>query len=107
MSSALGYEIGRKPLFKPRIERWSAVYSDTSRSGFSTGMGWKKTALTTVKIAVLAPMPRASVTTATMVNPGDLRKPRNAYRMSCPMLVTILLFPSDLKDAPRQILLAL
>jgi hypothetical protein len=38
--------------------------------------------LTTLKMAVVAPMPRASVRTATVVNPGVLRKDRMAYLMS-------------------------
>ena len=41
------------------------------------------TALTKLKIAVLAPMPRASVITTTAANPGFLRSIRAAYRMSC------------------------
>jgi hypothetical protein len=40
------------------------------RSGSSSGSGCNKTALTTLKIALLAPMPRASVNTATNVKPG-------------------------------------
>src|SRR5262245_54102547 len=40
-------------------------------------------ALTTLKTALLTPMPRASVNSATIVNAGALRSPRAAYRMSC------------------------
>ena len=39
-----------------------------SASGY--GRGRSSTALTTVKMAVLAPIPSASVSTATAVNPG-------------------------------------
>jgi hypothetical protein len=35
-----------------------------------SGSGWSRTALTTLKIAVLAPMPSASVSIATSVNAG-------------------------------------
>ena len=45
-------------------------------------------ALTTLKIAVFAPMPRASVTTATAVNPGDLHSMRVARRKSCQQVST-------------------
>jgi hypothetical protein len=46
------------------------------------GNGRNNTALTTEKIAVLAPMPSASVITATAVNPGCLSKLRAPKRMS-------------------------
>jgi hypothetical protein len=44
--------------------------SDIIRSGWSYGSGRKSTALTTVKIAVVAPIPNASVATAIEVKPG-------------------------------------
>src|SRR5437773_963832 len=47
-----------------------------SASGY--GSGRSRTALTMLKMAVLAPMPSASVRTATKVNPGDLRSWRRA-----------------------------
>ena len=40
-------------------------------------------ALTSVKIAVLAPMPRASESRAIEVKPGDLRSWRRPNLMSC------------------------
>jgi hypothetical protein len=42
----------------------------TSRSGRSTGNGRNTTALTTLKIAVVAPMPSASVRMAVSENDG-------------------------------------
>src|SRR6266513_1374509 len=42
----------------------------TSRSGFLKGNGRSSTALTTLKMAVFAPMPSASVSTATALKPG-------------------------------------
>jgi hypothetical protein len=36
----------------------------------------------TLNIAVFAPMPSASVASATIVNPGERRSERNAYRTS-------------------------
>src|SRR5262249_53271585 len=56
---------------------------ETSRSGFLNGSGRSRTALTTLKIAVFAPMPRLKVITATTVKPGLLRNMRAAYRKSC------------------------
>ena len=55
----------------------------TSRSGSAKGSGRNITALTTLKIAVLAPTPSASVTAATRVKPGLFRSARPAYRRSC------------------------
>jgi hypothetical protein len=45
--------------------------------------GRSKTALTTLKIAVFAPIPSPKVSTATRVNAGVLRKIRIPYRKSC------------------------
>ena len=42
--------------------------------GFEKGSGRSITALTTLKIAVLAPTPSASVTAATAVKPGLFRR---------------------------------
>ncbi len=45
----------------------------TNRCGSLTGNERSITAFTNVKIAVFAPVPSASVSTTTTVNPGDLR----------------------------------
>src|SRR6476620_5474655 len=50
----------------------------TRRSGDGNGSGFNNTALTTLKMAVFAPIPSASVSTAIKVNPGDLRSWRRA-----------------------------
>src|SRR5256884_2751460 len=50
----------------------------TSRSAAGKGNGRSSTALTTLKIAVFAPMPSASVSTATMVKPGFFSNWRKA-----------------------------
>jgi hypothetical protein len=63
----LGYPIPGKP--SP---------SAMSLDGSLNGKGRKSTVFTTLKIAVFAPMPSASVTTATAVKPGflaSIRKP--------------------------------
>src|SRR5579883_1008229 len=52
------------------------------RSGSGYGSGCKRTLLTTVKMAVFAPMPRASAATATVVKPGFARSILAAYRRS-------------------------
>ncbi len=46
-------------------------------------MGFYSRESTTLKTAVAAPMPSASVITAVIANPGDLRSMRSPYRMSC------------------------
>ena len=56
----------------------------TSRSGSEIpGSGRSISPFTTLKIAVLAPMPSASVTIASALNPTWLRRVRAAKRMSC------------------------
>jgi len=59
---------------------FSAIH--TRRLGCSYGSGRSITALTTLKIAVLAPMPRATVSTTAKVNSGDFRSMRAVYRRS-------------------------
>src|SRR6202162_3048328 len=47
------------------------------------GNAWRKTPCTTLKIAALAPMPRASVATAAAAKTGLRFRPRTPYRTSC------------------------
>src|SRR5580693_4691075 len=54
-------------------------WSETMRSGSGYERGWSRTAFTTEKMAVLAPMPRARVRTAITVKPGDFRRLRRPY----------------------------
>ena len=51
---------------------------ETIRLALWNGKGFSNTAFTTEKIAVLAPMPSASVITVTAVNTGLLRNCRSA-----------------------------
>jgi hypothetical protein len=51
-------------------------------SGFGYGSGRNKTALTTLNMAVLAPMPSASAIVATMLMLGDLSSMRTPNFMS-------------------------
>ena len=55
----------------------------TRRSGEGTGRGRSRSASTTLKIAVLAPIPRASDNTAAVERIGEARNPRSASRTSC------------------------
>jgi len=50
----------------------------TSSSGLLNGSGRSRTALTMLNIAVHAPIPRASVRSATVVNPGAATSWRTA-----------------------------
>ena len=54
----------------------------TRRPGSRNGSGSSSTAFTIVKIAVFAPMPSASASTAIIVKPGVRMQRRSAYRMS-------------------------
>jgi hypothetical protein len=69
----LGYEV-----IEPVLD-----HSLISRLESAKGNGRSKKALTTLKIAVLAPMPSASVNMATMLKPGLRRNNRTPYRRSC------------------------
>ena len=59
-----------------------ATATNASRLGSAKGKGRSSNALATVKIAVFAPMPSASVKTATEVKPGLFANMRRAYRRS-------------------------
>ena len=68
--------MGRRNVGQPRSTLLSQIR--TSWSGSANGSGLSITALTTLKMAVLAPTPSASVRAATAVNPGLLRSARAA-----------------------------
>src|ERR1700733_10790770 len=67
------------------LESSSGRYSRsmTRRSGLAKAKGLSKTELTTEKMEVTAPMPRARVRMAVSANPGDLRRVRALKRRSC------------------------
>ena len=52
--------------------------SATNRPASLKGSGWRSTPFTTLKIALFAPMPSTSVSTATAVKPGFFSSIRNA-----------------------------
>jgi hypothetical protein len=56
---------------------FSAHATDTISSGLSTGSDRSNTVLTKLKIAVFAPMPSASVVTATTNKAGTLNQTAN------------------------------
>ena len=63
------------------LERASSGFeaqTTTSRSGFSKGAAFSRTAFTTLNMAVLAPIPRARVSTATAANIGRFKRTRRA-----------------------------
>src|SRR6478672_2636643 len=68
-SMKLAGATGLRPLLRITTRRLSSLY----------GSGRSNTALTTLNMAVFAPIPRARVMTATAVNPGFLRSVRIAY----------------------------
>src|SRR5690349_12025324 len=61
--------------------RWSC-HTATSRPASRYGSGRRSIALTTLKIAVFAPTPRATVRSTTAAKPGAARRRRSAYRTS-------------------------
>jgi hypothetical protein len=65
-SSKFGYDTGARGHDRLGIVRQNIVM----RSASGYGSGRRMTLLTTLKIAVVAPIPRARVMTATAVNPG-------------------------------------
>src|SRR6266849_1746384 len=68
----------------------SMVSTSTTREMSLTGKGLRRMAFTTVKMVVLAPIPSASDSTATVLNPGFFVSMRPAYRMSCHRVRTFL-----------------
>src|SRR5690348_8910346 len=63
-----------------------AVYfarNATKPSGCGIPVGFSSTAFITLNTATFAPIPRASVITAAIVNPGDFTSCRSAKRSSC------------------------
>jgi len=56
----------------------ASIETNISRSDDAYGSGLNRTALTTVKIAVLAPMPSANVRMAAAATAGRLRISRSA-----------------------------
>jgi hypothetical protein len=81
----------------------SLDFSDTNKSRFGSwnGAGRSSTALMTLKIAVFAPMPSASVSTATAVKPGFLSNCRQANRRSFMLRCQLSVVSSPLLAAAK------
>src|SRR6201993_2797336 len=69
-------------VYPPQLQQRTLSPILQSSSGFVTGSDFNITWCTRVKMAVVAPIPRASVTTAVVVTPGAFRMCRNASRKS-------------------------
>src|SRR5271169_2826263 len=69
-------------VYPPQLQQRTLSPILQSSSGFVTGSDFSITWCTSVKIAVVAPIPSASVTTAVVVTPGAFRSCRNASRKS-------------------------
>src|SRR5438445_8764376 len=76
-----------------------SVHGITMPSGSGYGSAFSNTVLMTVKMAVFAPMPSASVSTATAVKPGFFSNWRKANLRS---FITQCLHRIDLGRAPRR-----
>src|SRR5471030_3101647 len=63
----------------------TVVSRATSCAASANGSGFNKTPSTMLKIAVLAPMPRANTITISALKPGDLTRSRSAWRRSVNM----------------------
>src|SRR5215831_19159944 len=69
-------------VYPPQLQQRTLSPILQSSSGFVTGSDFSITWCTSVKMAVVAPIPSASVTTAVVVTPGAFRSCRNASRTS-------------------------
>src|SRR5580704_18976538 len=69
-------------MYPPQLQQRTLSPMRQSSSGFVTGSDFNITWCTSVKIAVVAPIPNASVITAVAVNPGAFRNCRSASRKS-------------------------
>src|SRR5437879_910114 len=92
-------------LFRPSLPYLAR--NATTRSGSLTPGGFRNNPFTTEKIAAFAPIPSASVSTATIVNPGDFVSIRNAYRTSWVRFFMVGSSIHKLCTTERQLLRAL
>src|SRR5580704_357602 len=87
----LSYEKSDQSSRRPPLTQQSSTSPiRTSSLGLATGKDLSNTACTRVKMAVVAPIPSASVNTAVAVKPGALANCLSAYRISS--LSRIMLF---------------
>ena len=88
------------PHWAPMYRPW--VLMKTKVPGSRTGSDRRRTCSKIVKMPVFAPMPSASVSTATPANPGLLPRLRSPYRMSC-QIVTIIQPPFAIRSHRFQL----
>src|ERR1700722_11412835 len=69
-------------VYPPQLQQRTLSPIRHNSSGFVTGNDFSITWCTSVKIAVVAPIPNANVITAVAVNPGSFRNCRSASRKS-------------------------
>ena len=92
MSASAGAPVRKSPTsgtensILPRPGPSTECLRYTSRSPSRWGSGFSSTPRTTLKIAVLAPMPSPRVSTTTTANPGLRRSERSAYLRSAATL---------------------
>ena len=104
----MGYECIRGPMLLPLwLPRWNSI---TNCSGSFTGSFRSRIWSISVKIAVLAPIPRASDKMATAANSGLRRRPRRARRRSGHKEVIVVVGRIDLAKRllsadPRTVML--
>ncbi|PYV23388.1 MAG: hypothetical protein DMG24_14080 [Acidobacteria bacterium] len=91
----LGFWASKKLLSAVEMElfteprKTSGFVRTTNCCGRATGSERSSTASSTVKIAMFAPIPRASVSTATAVKPGFFASTRRPYLKSCSIVFII------------------
>src|SRR5215471_4780066 len=85
-------------VYPPQLQQRTLSPILHNSSGFVTGSDFSITWCTSVKMAVVAPIPSASVTTAVVVTPGVFRSCRNPSRRSAST------DPSDVLGHIRKVL---
>src|SRR3984893_431604 len=81
-------------VYPPQLQQRILSPMRQSSSGFATGSDFNITWCTSVKIAVVAPIPSASVITAVVVNPSAFRSCRSASRKSASIRPSCFVFES-------------
>ena len=77
---------------RPVTQQLSSLAMRYSSLGLATGNDFSNTACTRVKMAVVAPIPKARVSTAVAVKPGAFENCRIAYRASSMSCIAYLLW---------------